>query len=100
MRSSRISIFSTNIEGSRNEEILAPLILTLESGDPEILLKVLQELFAYAQLNVLSGFEALLLERLNIGGNVDTTDLTLNRRCRLIEPPFGDEPVTFQSCLK
>src|SRR2546425_978463 len=78
IRSSRISICLINTRCSRDEEILTPLILPLEIRYEVIVLEIFQELLAHTQLHVLRGLEALLLERLNVGGNEHAPHVAFN----------------------
>src|SRR5262245_2974082 len=66
MRSSRISIRFMNTRRSRDKDVFAPFVATLEVGDVVIIRNVLQELFSNALLDIARRFQALLLQRLDI----------------------------------
>ena len=82
-----------NTRCSGHEQILAPLVLALETGNEVVVVEVLQKLLANAQLHVLRRLQTLLLQRLNVGGNVDAANVALNRDPRLVDPPFRDDTI-------
>src|SRR5438477_4216805 len=101
MRSSRISICLINTRCSRNEQILAPFVLSLKGGYKIVVLQILEELLTDAQLNVLCGLQALLLEDLDIRWNVDAAHVvTYHMDSRLVDPPFGDGAIALEALLK
>src|SRR2546427_12397272 len=88
MRSSRISICLINTGCSRDEQILAPFVLSLKGGNKIVVLQILQELLTDAQLDVLCGLQALLLEGLDIRWNVHTAHIvTFDVDSRIVDPP-------------
>ena len=51
----------------------------VETGNEVVFVEVLQELLADAELYVLRRLHTLFLERLNVGGNIDASNVTLKR---------------------
>src|SRR5262249_14829277 len=100
IRSSRISMCSMNTRCSGNKKVFARFITAFESGNEVIVMKVLQEFMANASLYILCRLQAMLFQLLDIGWNAYAANLTFDERVRLIDPPFCDQTIAFQSFLQ
>src|SRR5262245_687616 len=100
MRNSRSSICLMNTRCSGDKQILARFFAALESRNEVVILKVLLKLLSNSQLDVLSRFQALLLQALYIGWNRNAANIAGNAGPRLVNPPFRDQAVTFQALLQ
>src|SRR5262245_28018418 len=89
-----------NTRCSGYKEILAPFFAALESRNEVVILKVLLELLSNSQLDVLSRFQTLLLQALEIGWNRNPANIAGNAWPRLINPPFRDQSVALQALLQ
>src|SRR5262245_19880705 len=99
MRSSRISMCLRNTRCSGNKKVFAPFVIAFESGNEVIVMKVLQEFIADTSLYIPCRFQALPFQVLNIGWNAYASNLALDERARIVDPPFRDQTIAFQSFL-
>src|SRR5580704_4830731 len=100
MRSSRSSICLINTRCPRHEDVFAPFIAALETGDEIIVRYVFQKLLADALLDVTRRFQALLLEELQIQRDDDSTSVRPNMNSRTIDPPFRDNTIAVEPTLQ
>src|SRR6267143_4316899 len=100
MCSSRISICLMNTGRSRDKQIFAPFVFPLKSRDEIVFLKVFQQLLANAQLHILRGLQALLLDGLNIRRNENAAHVTLDLWPGPVNPPLGNHAIGFKALLQ